>query len=162
MPELRKLLRRQTRLSAGNGIAFVRVADRIAKKIDERQAGAMGARRFERQHPASDRAGDCECSKRPARRNALVLAVELQRRPRTGTAHGDERAHAAGRLADEPDTVAADMVHMRIDHRNGRCHCDHGLDGVAALGKRHAPGFDGRLVRGADDPLAMPAGVQIH
>jgi hypothetical protein len=54
------------------------------------------------------------------------------------------------------------MVHMRIDHGNGRCHCDHGLDGVAALGKRHAPGFGGRLVRRADHSFAMPPGVQIH
>jgi hypothetical protein len=57
---------------------------------------------------------------------------------------GDRRAASvdadrfAARLGQNPEAVAADRVHVRIDHGNGGGHGDHGLGGAAALAQ-HAP-----------------------
>ena len=55
-------------------------------------------------------------------------------RDRAGRPAGRFNAHR--RLAGDgngPETIAADAVHMRIDHGNGGGGGDHGFHGVAAL-----------------------------
>ena len=56
---------------------------------------------------------------------------------------------AAG-LMHQPEAVAADRVHMRVDDGDRRGHRDHRLDGVAALGENGATGF-GREMMGRGD-----------
>ena len=70
------------------------------------------------------------------------------------------RAHAAVGLADQPEAVAADMIHVRIDRRDRGGHGDHRLDGIAAFGENGAAVLDGGAMRRADDAAAMAGGVQ--
>ncbi len=89
-------------------------------------------------------------------------AIKLRRRLGTGGSRAHQCAHAAGRLSDQPEAVAANMVHVRIDGGDARCHGEHRLDGVAPLGKDRAAIFDGGAMRGSDNAAAMSGTVQIH
>ncbi len=90
------------------------------------------------------------------------IAIKLPRRFRSGAAGAHDGAHAAGRLADQPEAVAADVVHVRIDRGDRRGHRDHRLDGVAAFGQDGAAVLDGCGMRRADDAAAMSGGVEVH
>ncbi len=90
------------------------------------------------------------------------IAIMLDRRFRAGAARAHDGAHAARRLADQPEAVAADMVHVRIDRGDARGHGDHRLDGVAAFGQDRAAVLDGGGMRRADDAAAMSGGVKVH
>ena len=79
-----------------------------------------------------------------------------------GAAGAHQRTHAAGRLADQPEPVAADMIHVRIDGGDRGRHGDHCLDGVAAFGEDVAAVFNGGTMRRADDAAAMAGSVEIH
>ena len=78
------------------------------------------------------------------------LAVVRDRRALAGVAAGFDRANAAAALADEPEAVAADRVHMGIDHGDRGGHRDHRLDRVAALRENVAPRLGGQRVRRGD------------
>ena len=91
-----------------------------------------------------------------------MIAIKLQRRLGAGAAGAHDGAHAAGRFADQPEAIAADMIHVRIDSGDRRRHGDHRLDGVAALGQDGAAVLDGCGVRRADDAAAVSGGVEIH
>ncbi len=138
------------------------MADPIRKELAQRHASAMCARRLERQYPPSDRAGNSESSQRPPRRNRLVLAVEIAGCMRACTARRHEGAHPAWGLAHEPKAVAPDMIHVRIDDSDGGRHGHHRLDRIAAVGKYHAAGLDGGVMRRANHSLAVPCGMQIQ
>jgi hypothetical protein len=90
------------------------------------------------------------------------IAIKLQRRFRAGAARAHDGTHAARRFADQPEAVAADMVHVRIDRGNRGRHRDHRLDGVAAFGQDGAAVLDRGRVRGGDDAAAMAGGVEVH
>ena len=64
------------------------------------------------------------------------------------------------RLAHQPEAVAADMIHVRIDGRDRRRHRDHGLDRVAAIGKHLPPGLRRCVMRRRGDAAAMPGGMK--
>src|SRR4029077_21044807 len=71
-------------------------------------------------------------------------------------------AHAAGRLTDQPEAVATDMIHMRIDRGDAGRHGQHGLHGIAACGQNVAAVLDRRGMRSTDDAAAMSAGMMFH
>ena len=114
-----------------------------------RGASASGSRPpsvlrvVERDLPAADRAGDRQGCIRPAPRDRVValVAIALDRREAPGGAAGLDRAHASAGLADEPEPVAADRIHVRVDDRDRRRHRGHRLDGVAAFGQDGAAGL---------------------
>ena len=160
--ELGELLRREPGLAAGDGVAVLGVADRRSEQVGQRQARAMGAGDLERQHPAGDRAGHGERRERTARRDRLMLAVKLAPRIGAGAAGSHQRAHAPRRLVHEPEPVAADLGHVRVDRGDGCRHRHHGLERVAARGQGGAPRLDGGVMRGGDDALAMSGGVEVH
>ena len=122
--------------------ALARVADGIAEEVAPRQPPAEAGGRLHGHRPARDRAGDRERRQGPARRQLVVafLAVALDGGQRPGRAAGIDEARRPARLGDQHEGVAADRVHLRIDHRDGRRRRDHRLDRVAAgahdLGRR--------------------------
>ncbi len=154
------MVMREPVLAARDLIAVAGVAAGVAHQHIERQLAAVGLRRLQRQHPAADGARHGERGERAARRDGLVVAVKLRPRVTAGRAGRHDGAQPAGPLADQPKTVAAEMVHVRIDgHESGR-HGHHGFERVAALGEDRAAGFDGGGMRGADDAAAMAGAVQ--
>ena len=54
------------------------------------------------------------------------------------------------------------MVHVRIDDGDHRRHRHHRFERVAALGEDRPAGFDGFVMRRADDAAAMTGGMQLH
>ena len=90
------------------------------------------------------------------------VAIEADGGLRAGAARGHQRAHAAVGFADQPETVAADVIHVRIDGGDRRSHGDHGLDGVAAFGEDGTAVFDGDVMRRGDDAAAVAGTMQIH
>ena len=160
--ELGKVLLGEPRLAARHGIAVAGVDDGRCQEDAERQPRAVGLRRLKRQHPAADGARHGERRERPARRDGLVLAIKLQPRLHPGGTRRHDGAHAAGRLADEPEAVAAEMIHVRVDGGDRRRHGHHRFQRVAAFGEDRTAGFHGAEMRRADDAAAMAGTVQIH
>jgi hypothetical protein len=160
--ELGELFGAEPRLAAGDDIALAGVADRRRQQLRKRQPPAVRAGGFERQHPAGDRARNGERGERTARRDGFVIAIKLGPRIGAGAPRRHQRAHPARRLAQEPEAVAADMVHVRIDGGDRGRHGDHRLDRVAAVGKDRAPRLGGGVMRRADDALAMSGSVKVH
>ena len=152
---------RELLLAARDLIAVAGVAGGVAHQHIERQLAAVGLGGLQRQHPAADGARHGERGERAARRDGLVVAIKLRPRVTAGGTGRHDGAHAAGRLADQPKTVAAEMVHVRIDGHDGRRHGHHGFERVAAFGEDGAAGFDGGRVRRADDAAAMAGAVQV-
>ncbi len=90
------------------------------------------------------------------------VAIKAHRRFRPCPARAHDGAHAAVGFADQPEAVAADMIHVRIDRGDAGRHRQHGLDGVAAFGQNGAAVLDGGGMRRADDAAAMAGGVKGH
>ena len=141
---------------------FSSTASRRPEQHIERQPAAMRLGAFKRQHPGRDRRRHSERRKRTARRNGLVVAIEL--RPGVGarTPRRHQRADAARRLAHHPEAVAADVIHVRIDRRDGGGHRDHGLERVAAFGEDRPAGLGGGVMWRGGDAAAMSGGVKVH
>ena len=157
-----EILRRQPRLAGRDDVAVVGVPDRRREQVGERHTPALRARRLQRQHPAGDGAGHGERRERPARRHRLVLAVELATRIAARAAGSHQRTHASRGLAHEPEAVAADLAHMRVDGGDGSRHRHHRLERIAAFGDDRAPRFDGGVMRRGDDAPAMARGVEVR
>ena len=69
---------------------------------------------------------------------------------------------AAGRQANEPKSVAADVVHMRVDGGDGRGHGHHRFQRVAAFGEDLPAIFNRAGMRRADHAGPMTGAVEIH
>jgi hypothetical protein len=80
-------------------------------------------------------------------RNAALAGIEIQRRQRTGRAAGVDRHRIALRRHNQPEAVAADAVHVRINHGDGGGGGDHCLNGVAARAQYRQRAFTGEMVR---------------
>ncbi len=108
--------------------------------------------------------GTVEGSERAARGDRVEtgLPVELRLRPAAGHARRHQGADAARGLMDEPEAVAAEPVHVRIDHRDHRRHGDHRLDRITALGQDRVPGRDRGRMGGGDGAAPVSGGVKIH
>src|SRR5450631_2811829 len=90
------------------------------------------------------------------------IAIKPRRRLGAGAARALDGAHAAGRLADQPEAVAADVVRVRIDRGNPRGHRQHRFDGVAAFGEDGAAVLYRGGMRRTDDAAAMAGAMQVH
>ena len=86
-------------------------------------------------------------------------AVVGDRGALAGVAAGFDRAHAPAALADEPEAVAAEGVHVGIDDRDRGGHRDHRLDRVAALRENVAPRLGGQDVRRGDGGAEELGGI---
>jgi hypothetical protein len=53
--------------------------------------------------------------------------------PQPSSPRGASPARRLARARDQPEAVASDAVHVRIDHRNGGRRGNHRFDGVAAF-----------------------------
>ena len=167
--ELGVFFDREARLARRDDVALAGALDGGFKQHVQRQLGvrAFAGLRLgglEREHPSRHRARHGERGERAARRNLVVAGVAIK--PRrcfgAGAAGAHDGAHAARRLADQPEAVAADVVHVRIDRGNRRRHRQHGLDGVAAFGEDGAAVLDRGGMRGGNDAAAVAGGVQVH
>ena len=146
--EFDELLVRELFLAARDGEAFAGVLDRSGEQHIERQAAAERLRAFKRLDPAADSGRHGQRREGTARRNFVVLAfaIEFLRGVGTGRAGGHNGADAAIRLAHQPEAVAADVVHVRIDGGDGRRHGDHGFERIAALGENVASRLGGEIM----------------
>jgi hypothetical protein len=72
-----------------------------------------------------------------------MLAIKIGPGPRAGRARAHEGTHPALRLTHEPEAVAAEVVHVRIDRGDARRHRKHGFERIAAFGQDGAAGFGG-------------------
>ena len=99
-----------------------------------------------------DGPGDRERRIGPARRDGVVALVPVapDGGERAGRPRGIEGVDAAARLAHQPEAVAAEAVHVRIDHGDRRRHGDHGLDRVAAGGQDRLAGLGGEPMGSRD------------
>jgi hypothetical protein len=91
-----------------------------------------------------------------------MLAVQLAPRIGAGAAGSHQRAHPARRLMHQPEPIAADLGHVRVDRGDGCRHRHHGLERVAARGQGDPSRLDREMMRGGDDALAMSGGVEVH
>ena len=76
-------------------------------------------------------------------------------------AGGEDGPHRLPRLVQQPEAVAAQSGHVRIDRGQGGGHGDAGLDGVAALGQHRGGGL-GRLGMGCHGQAAAAFVVKSH
>src|SRR5207302_4491283 len=58
-------------------------------------------------------------------------------------------------LAHQPEAVAAEVVHVRVDRGDRRRHGHRGFDRIATFGKREAPGLDRIAMRRRYDAATM-------
>jgi hypothetical protein len=77
-----------------------------------------------------------------------VTAIEIGRGGCGGGPAGVDAGRRPARLRDQPEAVAADAVHVGIDHGDGRGGGDHGFDGVAALAQHGQPCLGGQMMGG--------------
>ena len=130
-------------------IAFATMADRVQQQFAQRHAPAERVRELEGELPAADGSGHGHRRFRAARRNGVVAlaAIVFDRGERAGRAAGFDAVEPAAGLMNQPEAIAADAVHMRVDHGDRRRHRDHGLDGVAAFGENGPACFGGKPMR---------------
>jgi hypothetical protein len=122
----------------------------------QRQPSAERRGEFQRERPAADRAGNGQRGVRSARRDRIVaeFPVTRDRRVLAGEAASLDRPHRLG-VADQPEAVAADRVHVGIDDGHGRRHRDHRLDRVAALREHVAARLGGQMMRRGDGGVGV-------
>ena len=144
------IARAGARLAGRYGDAVTRVADGVGQKVAQRHPRAHGGGEIMGEHPAADGAGHGQRGVGPAGGNDvdLEVAIALDGRLGAGETAGLDGAHAALGFVDQPEAVAADAVHVRIDHGDCRRHGEHGLDGVAALGENVATRLGGEAMGG--------------
>ena len=79
--------------------------------------------------------------------------------PSRGRTAGIDRDRFRSRCVHDPEAVAADGVHVRVDDGDGGGGGDHRFDGVAALAQHREPGLGGEMVRGDDHTPGGSGGV---
>ena len=161
---LRKLFGRQPRLAARHNISVARMFDGGRKQQIEGHLAAVRFGGVRSEHPRGNRARHRQRGERPARRNFIAtgLTIEPRCRPRACPSGAHQRPHAAGRLPHQPEAIAANVIHVRIDRRDGRSHREHRFNGVAAFGKDRAPVLDSGRMRCGHNAAAMACAMQGH
>ena len=66
---------------------------------------------------------------------------------RCGAAAGVDGDDIMARFVNQPEAVAADAVHVRINHRDGGCRGDHCFECSAALAQYRESGLRGQRMR---------------
>ena len=147
-----EFLRHVARLRRRDRAALAGVADRIRQDRVEGQPTAEGTGHVEGEAPAADRSGDRHRGIRAAGGDRVepLLPVSRPRGEGSSRPAGLDAAHPAVALADQPEAVPADAVHVRVDHRDGRGHGHHRLDRVAALRQHILPGRGRQGMGGGD------------
>ena len=105
-------------LAFGHHDAVLGVMRRVVEQARERQlSGPVLFAVVECQRPAGDRPRNRVRGERPAHRNRadLVLPIEIGRCASRGAAARIYGRYVLARFVDQPEAVAADAVHMRID-----------------------------------------------
>ena len=133
-------------VGAGDRIALAGERDGGLQQPRQRHPAALGAGGVIEKLPATDYSRHRERCERAARRDLLEpgLAIELPRGARPGIAAGLDVADAPGRLAEQPEGVTAEVVHVRIGDDDGGPGRQRRLERVAALGE-HVPARLGRV-----------------
>ena len=132
----------------------------FGEQVAQGQATADGAGIIEGQRPAADCSGHGQGGLGAAGGDRLAFkrAIAGERGIAAGGAAALEGPHPAPGVTHQPEAVAADGVHVRIDDGNRRGHGDHGLDGVAAQDEDIAAGLGCQLMGRRDGPVAENLG----
>ena len=120
-------------LTPRHRIALTRGAACCREQDLERQFAAICSGDVEGKHPAADRAGDGQRGEWPAVWDRFIVAVKFRPRLAAGGTGSHDGTYSSVGFADQPKAIATNMVHVRIDGRNGGRHRHHGFDCVTAL-----------------------------
>ena len=113
---------------------LARIVDRAFEQAREGQSSApLGAAQFVGGTPAGQRSGDGIGGQRAAPADAGLRPVEFAPDVVAGGAAGVDRQHLAVIAAQQPEAVAADPGHVRIDHGEARRDRDARLHRRAAV-----------------------------
>jgi hypothetical protein len=91
-----------------------------------------------------------------------MIAIEIDSGIGTGAAGPHQSMDSAARLPQQPESVAADVVHVRVDGHDGGRHGDHGLQGIAAFGQDRTSSLGGGMMGSGGDAAAMSGCVEVH
>ena len=127
--------------------AVLRIVNGVGQQAGQRQRFAGDfARDLQRLVPAAYRAGDGQRRTGPAMGDMRQTVVGGKRCPRTCRAAGVNGDGVAFRRHDKPETIAAQPVHMRVNHGDGgRCR-DHRLYRAAAFAQHRQRALAGKMV----------------
>ena len=130
------------------------IANRILQQARQRQRfSGQRLRDLERFIPAADGPGDGQRRLRPAVRNLRQPGVGFRGGQRPRRAAGVNGYRFALRRDDKPEAIAAQAVHMWVNHRNGGRRGDHGFYRAAAFAQHGNRALAGQMVRGDRHPV---------
>ena len=89
-------------------------------------------------------------------RGAVLRPVEFGVGQRRGAAAGVNGGWRAARFVNQPEIIAAETAHVRVDDRNRARRRNHGFDGIAAVAQNPCAGLGREVVRG-DNHTAIDA-----
>jgi hypothetical protein len=160
----RQFFCRQPRLTARDRVAIARVIDGGRQQHRERQLTTLSPRRLLRQHPCTNRARNGERGKWAAGRDLVVanVPIKLRRGFGAGSSRSHQRPHAAGGLADQPESISPHVVHVRIDSRNAGRHREHCLKRVATFTEDRSAILNRGHVGGGHHAAAVSGRVESH
>src|SRR5262249_2891671 len=106
---------------------------------------------LEGRHPPADGAGHRIRGERAARRHGIhpFDPIKIDGDAAASRSAGLDADGRRSRPRDEPETIAADAVHMRVNHRDRRGGGHHGLDGVSALAQHRNSDLRRQMMRRA-------------
>src|SRR5215207_4751156 len=91
-----------------------------------------------------------------------MVAIEFAAGALARKPGGIDHTHTAGTVTEQPEAIAANMIHVRVDDGNGRRHGDHRLERVGALAEDVASGFRGSVMRRSNDAAVMSGRMKFH
>lgn len=151
--ELGKLAGGGAGLGFGDRDPVAGVADSVFQQTRQRQRlAAQGVRYPERFVPAADGPGDGQRGARAAVRYLPEVGIGLRRRPRARRAAGVYCYRLPLWRNDEPEAVAAEPVHMRINHGDGGRRGDHCFDCASAFAQYGKRALAGQVMGGDRHP----------
>jgi hypothetical protein len=141
-------------LADADGAALLGMADGVGQQPGQRQGCLPVRGAGQRTRPAAHGAGHRQRGQRPAAGDGLGVALACIPADvggsggRAAGVDGQWRRRALGRVVDQPEAVAADGVHVRVDHGDGGGRGHHRLHRGAAVTQHVAAGLGGQVVGG--------------